>query len=146
MIEGGFVRKKRLIVVMPLLLSLFGMAWAAPDSSSGEDGKVDYTLLISKLAVLIDPAERCGELLNSFGKRALSAPPCKVFHDGFYKEWPDRDTLRSVLAAEFAAVEQGRRPCDEDCRARLQRIEELRVTLTYYLDYMDFVVEMDQME
>jgi hypothetical protein len=113
----------------------------------GETGDdIDYTVMITKLAVLVDQADRCGEFLNNFGKKALKSPPCEEFHKGFYKEWAGRDELRAILAAEFEAVEQGKRACDEACSAQLQRIEELRVTLTYYLDYMDFVVEMEQME
>jgi len=89
----------------------------------------------------VDLADQCGEQLNYYGKNALKAKPCEAFRSGFYKEWPNREALRDLLAHEFADVEQGRRPCDEDCRVQLQRIEELRVTLTYYLDYMDFVAE-----
>lgn len=111
-----------------------------------QGGGMDYTAMITKLAVLVEQADRCGELLNNYGKKGLKSPPCEEFHNGFYKEWSGRDELRSILASEFEAVEQGRKSCDEACSAQLQRIEELRVTLTYYLDYMDFVVEMDQME
>lgn|GEM_PF-3554308 len=126
-------------------LMSFAVAAAETDTKA-KSSNLDYTVLITKLAVLVGQADRCGELLNNYGKKALKSPPCEEFHKGFFSEWAGRDELRAILAAEFEAVEQGRRPCDEACSAQLQRIEELRVTLTYYLDYMDFVVEMEQME
>jgi len=125
---------------------LISVSVCAEDMGDGTGDDIDYTIMITKLAVLVEQADRCGEYLNNFGKRALKSPPCEEFHKGFYNEWAGRDELRAILAAEFEAVEQGRRACDDACSAQLQRIEELRVTLTYYLDYMDFVVEMEQME
>jgi len=130
----------RWVLAIALLLCL-STTLADEQSQKNSVQKIDYTDLISKLAVLVGLADQCGEQLNYYGKDALKAKTCKAFKTGFYKEWADRETLRDLLAQEFAAVEQGRRSCDEDCRVQLQRIEELRVTLTYYLDYIDFVAE-----
>ncbi len=130
----------RSIVIIGLLLCL-STALADDKMQQKPTREIDYTSLISKLAVLVGLADQCGEQLNYYGKDALKATPCASFKTGFYKEWPDRESLRDLLAQEFSAVEQGHRACDEDCQVQLQRIEELRVTLTYYLDYMDFVSE-----
>ena len=123
---------------------MLAMSAGAADGTrpSGRASIVDYTAMITKLAILVGHAEQCGDWLNDYGAEALKSPACKDLQSGFYAEWPDRETLREIIAREYEAVEQGRRPCDSDCADRLQRIEELRVTLTYYLDYIDYMKEL----
>ncbi len=135
-------RLKRVLLVSVLWggLSLTGAVSAADEQAPA--GKLDYTKLIATLAVLVGHADQCGTWLNDYGADALESPACKNLIDGFYANWPDRETLRQIVADEYAAVEQGLRACDSDCADRLQRIEELRVTLTYYLDYVDFMKEL----
>jgi len=99
------------------------------------------TEMIKELAQLTALAEVCGEELNNWGNKALESEACKNFSTRFYKAWPDREALLNEVADLFSRIESGSLACDDSCRDRLQRVEELRVTVTYYLDYMDFVKE-----
>ncbi len=130
------------IVLLWGLLLVMSAAVADGARPSRPAPAIDYTALITKLAILVGHAEQCGDWLNDYGAEALESPACKALLKGFYAEWPDRETLREIIGREYEAVEQGRRPCDSDCADRLQRIEELRVTLTYYLDYVDYMKEL----
>ncbi len=137
LVRGG------LLCILACILSMPVPTVAAEGTGpAGGAGRLDYTAMITKLAILVGHAEQCGEWLNDYGTEALESPACKELQQGFYGEWGDRDTLREIIAREYRDVEQGRRPCDGDCADRLQRIEELRVTLTYYLDYIDFMKEL----
>ncbi len=129
-----------------LLAALLAVGQVTAAEQSGATKPLDYTALIAKLAVLVGHADQCGSWLNDYGAEALESPACKDLVNGYYANWPDRDSLRVIVANEYAAVEQGLRQCDSDCADRLQRIEELRVTLVYYLDYIDFMKELQMSE
>lgn len=111
---------------------------AYSQTSPPEQAKI--TDLIKNLAVLTDKADACGEHMNYFGKKALEGAVCKEFSQGFYELWPSREALQQEVADYTYRLEQGEFIC-ETCRFMLQRAEELRITVTYYLDYMDFVKE-----
>lgn len=96
--------------------------------------------LIKILALLTDKADACGEHMNYFGKKALEGAVCKEFHQGFFELWPSREALQNLVADYAMRLEQDEDQCD-NCDVTLQRVEELRITITYYLDYMDFMKE-----
>ena len=139
-----FCKRSIYRLLLAALFTASQVTAAAPSDASKKN--LDYTALIAKLAVLVGHADQCGSWLNDYGADALESPACKDLLNGFYANWPDRDSLREIVANEYAAVEQGLRQCDSDCADRLQRIEELRVTLTYYLDYIDFMKELQMPE
>ena len=126
---------KRLIVVFMLL----GFGSAATAQPMPSDKFSAYlTEMITQLAVLTELASQCGEQLNNYGKDATTGKECAEFDRKFHVRWESRDKLRDEIAELFRVVENGEQPCDDTCAAQVQRIEELRVTNTYYLDYIDF--------
>lgn len=96
------------------------------------------TGLITQLATLTGLAGQCGEQLDYYGKDAVAGKECAEFNKQFYALWPGRDQLREEIAELIRVVESGEQPCDDICTSQVQRIEELRVTVTYFLDYFDF--------
>ena len=126
---------KRLVVVFTLLAASYA---ASAQPMSEEKFAAYLTEMISQLAVLTELASQCGEQLNNFGKDATTGKECAEFDKKFHSRWETREQLRDEIAAVFKAVENGEQPCDETCASQVQRIEELRVTNTYYLDYIDF--------
>lgn len=126
---------KRLVVG---LIVWCGMAMTGTAAGEDVDGRIKE--LISKLATLTDMADGCGEHMNYYGKKALTGEVCKEFKQAFYAEWPSREALQQEVSDYVLRLEQGKLKC-ENCRVMLQRVEELRITVTYYLDYMDFVKE-----
>ena len=98
------------------------------------------TQLIKTLATLTDMAEACGEHMNYFGQKALQGAVCKEFKQEFTNHWASREILELEVADYVDRLEQGQYVC-ERCQLMLQRVEELRITVTYYLDYMDFIDE-----
>ncbi len=96
--------------------------------------------LIKTLALLTDKADACGEHMNYFGKKALEGEVCKEFHQDFFDIWPSREALQDLVADYTLRLQQGDFQCD-NCDVMLQRVEELRITITYYLDYIDFMKE-----
>ena len=121
-----------------VLIALVSIAMT-PVSRAADDARI--TEMIKELARLTALAEACGGEMNNWGKKAVDGEACKAFTTRFYAAWPDRETLMAEVADYFDRVESGAMECDSGCRDRLQRVEELRVTVTYYLDYMDFVQE-----
>ncbi len=108
-------------------------------SSATEEQKI--TDLIKSLAVLTDMADGCGEQMNYYGKKALQGELCTKFRADFTAQWPSRDALQEQVATYARRLDDGSLKC-ESCRLVLQRVEELRITVTYYLDYMDYMQEL----
>lgn len=127
---------KNILGMALVVLATIGMT---PPSFASDDERI--TEMIKELAQLTSLAEACGGEMNNWGKKAVDGEACKAFTTRFYAAWPDRETLMAEVAHYFDRVESGGMDCDSSCRDRLQRVEELRVTVTYYLDYMDFVQE-----
>ncbi len=98
------------------------------------------TQLIITLAKLSDMAEACGEHMNYFGKKALDGAVCKEFKQAFFDHWSSRKALEREVIDHADRLESGQLIC-ERCALMLERIDELRVTVTYHLDYMDFIAE-----
>ncbi len=111
---------------------------AHSQSESVESGQI--TQLIITLAKLTDMADACGEHMNYFGKKALEGAVCKEFKQEFTDHWNSREALQLEVADYAYRLEEGQYVC-ERCQLMLQRVEELRITVNYYLDYMDFMAE-----
>ena len=126
-----------LFLVMTLTL---GTVQAQPKAQATSPEQIKIMELIKNLAKLTDMADACGEHMNFFGKKALEGEVCKEFKQGFYDLWPSREALQLEVADYTYRLEQGEYKC-ETCDVMLQRAEELRITVTYYLDYMDFLNE-----
>ena len=107
-------------------------------AEAAEAGQI--TQLIITLAKLTEMADACGEHMNYFGKKALEGAVCKEFKQAFTDHWQTREALQLEVADYTYQLETGQFVCDR-CKLMLQRVEELRITVTYYLDYMDFMAE-----
>ena len=99
------------------------------------------TELIKSLALLTDAADGCGEQMNNYGKKALQGELCTKFKNSFYAQWPNRDALQEEVISYTDSLDSGAFKCD-NCRVVLQRAEELRITVNYYLDYMEYLGEL----
>ncbi len=132
---------KRISAYIFVLSALFGttLSVSAADNTKSDEDKI--LALISTLAQLTAKAEQCGEQLNFYGKKALSGDECKNFNTSLLASWPNREALDGEVGDYFDSVNQGKIKCSETCRLQLQRIEELRITIYYYLDYMEFMRE-----
>lgn len=126
---------KRRILSLLLTSLLFT---GAPSHAQSDKERSEILALITELARLTDMADACGEHMNYFGKKALEGAVCKEFEQAFYQRWASREALQQVVSDYTVRLEQGAFSCD-NCDVMLQRAEELRITVTYYLDYMDFV-------
>ena len=126
---------KVLLFAVMVLVSAVGNS----QESAAEEQKI--TDLIKTLAVLTDMADGCGEQMNYYGKKALQGKLCNQFRNDFAAQWPSREALQDVVVDYTVRLDKGTLKCG-NCRLVLQRVEELRITLTYYLDYMDYMKEM----
>lgn len=136
----GTITKMKKILTFSLVLFTFisSMSYASPAEPAPE--RAEIMELVKILAHLTDKADACGEHMNYFGKKALEGAVCKEFHQGFFELWPSREALQDLVADYVMRLQGGEYQCD-NCDVMLQRIEELRITITYYLDYMDFMKE-----
>jgi len=123
-------------IILICITLLSGTAYSQSEPPEAEQ----ITQLITTLAKLTDMADACGEHMNYYGKKALEGAVCKEFNETFYGKWPTRDSLQQEVEYYTLRLEQGDLVC-ESCKLMLVRVEELRITITYYLDYMDFVKE-----
>ncbi len=129
---------KQIQVMLFAVMALVSMAGYGQESATEEQKITD---LIKNLAVLTDLADGCGEQMNYYGKKALEGKLCKQFKSDFSAQWPSREALQDVVVNYTSRLNKGTLECDH-CRLVLQRVEELRITLIYYLDYMDYMKEM----
>lgn len=123
-----------------LCCSLFVPSTHADDAQNTQD-KAQLLTLIKTLAILADKGEACGEHMNYYGKRALEGAVCKEYAAAVLEHWPSREALDAEVDAYLIRQADGNLQC-ENCDLTLERIHELRVTVTYFLDYMDFVKTM----
>jgi len=134
---------KQLHTLLFVVITLFfATSSFAQDTKDGKDAKEkgEITTLIKDLATLTDMADTCGEQMNYYGKKALEGEVCKKFDKTFHTKWPSRAALQDLVLDYSARLHRGEYVCDT-CEVMLQRVDELRITVTYYLDYMDFVKE-----
>ena len=103
--------------------------------------KQRITDLIKSLALLTDMADGCGEQMNYYGKKALQGEFCTKFKKSSYARWPSREALQEEVLNYISRLDNGEFKC-ENCRVMLPRVEELRINVTYYLDYMDYLSEL----
>lgn len=116
---------------------------AAPLAAAEQaDYRTDLTSLLSELAETAGMASGCEEALHELGKGALGTETCRRFTDRYEKLWGDRETLQRNILTFARRVESGQMPCDPRCHDMLRRCEELRVSITYVLDYVDFMKEL----
>lgn len=132
--------KNALVITAILGTILLSTSCYSQEPESAEAGQI--TELIKILARLTDMGEACGEHLNYFGKKAaLEGAYCREFSQVFYENWPSREALLQTIADYKLRLDQGQYVC-ERCQFMLERAEELRITVTYYLDYIDFMKEL----
>ncbi len=118
-----------------LLLSAVG------HSQNGPTEEQKITDMIKRLAILTDMADGCGEQMNYYGRKALQGELCTQFKKDFYAHWPSREVLLNEVVDYANRLDSGALKC-ENCRVVLQRAEELRITVIYYLDYMEYMEEL----
>lgn len=123
------------------LLTLILITSIANTSVNADDNYAPLTTLIAELANMAVMASQCEARLINFGSKAMEQKECIDFMTSFIRKWPDRDFLEDEIVDIVTRIEEGEISCDESCRNMLIRCEELRITVTYVLDYMDYVVE-----
>ncbi len=129
---------KQVQILLFAVMALVSMVGYGQEGATEEQKITD---LIKNLAVLTDLADGCGEQMNYYGKKALQGKLCNQFRNDFTALWPSREALQEVVVNYTNRLDKGTLKCDS-CRLVLQRAEELRITLTYYLDYMDYMKEL----
>lgn len=132
---------KRLLAATFAAITLFGANHGTAKAGNG-DYYPELITLIAELANLGVMADRCEQQLINFGARALRAEECASFTNRYHELWPDRAALQEEILEFAKRSERGDFVCDARCRSMLLRCEELRIAVTYVLDYMDFAAEM----
>lgn len=97
--------------------------------------------LIAQMANLAAEADKCEQQLTYFARKGLESPQCRIFKKNYYAQWPDRKALQEEILSYVIRSERGEYVCDERCRMMLMRCEELRISITYVLDYMEFALD-----
>lgn len=126
------------------VIALAAIALLSPGPAAAEEGEYypELITLIAELANLGVMGNRCETRLINFGKDALNSDECAGFTKRYYEHWPDRAALQQEILEFAKRSERGEFDCDARCRSMLMRCEELRIGVTYVLDYIDFVKEM----
>ena len=127
--------------IQTFLFAAMMLVSAAGHSQGSSPEEQRITELIKSLALLTDMADGCGEQMNYYGKKALQGELCTKFKNSFYAQWPNREALQEEVISYTDSLDSGAFKCD-NCRVVLQRIEEMRITVIYYLDYMDYMGEL----
>lgn len=99
----------------------------------------ELTTLIAELANLDALAKRCEEDMMTFGKDALHKEMCTNFTGHYAELWPSHDALSNQILDFALRAERGEISCDDNCRSMLMRCEELRISIRYVFDYIDYV-------
>jgi hypothetical protein len=121
---------------------VIGLAIASSTVRAQDKAATDVRGLYSDLADISGMANRCEEDLKNFAKRALEeSPACRQFSRRFGERFSDRASLLAEVAAFTDRSERGELACDRQCVEMLRKCEEMRIGVTYVLDYMDFVKE-----
>lgn len=128
---------KRLRIFLCAVLALVSTTTYSQGAMTDEERITD---LIKRLALLTDVADDCGEQMNYYGKKALTGELCTRFKKSFYGQWPSREALQEEITGYTIRLSDQLK-C-ERCQVILARAEELRITVVYYLDYMDYMEEL----
>lgn len=103
------------------------------------DYRTDLGMLHQELTATTELATNCESALHEIGKDALDTQTCKRFVERYEQLWGDRETLKRSVLTFARRAQNGHMPCDARCQDLLRRSEDLRVSITYVLDYMDFM-------
>lgn len=116
------------------------IGFAAPPLAAQEaDYRTDLGMLLNELSATSDLASNCESALHEIGKDALGTETCGRFVERYERLWGDRETLKRSVLTFARLIQNGHMPCDPRCQDMLRRSEDLRVSITYVLDYMDFM-------
>lgn len=129
--------KPFLIVALALVVS----PHLAAAEEQAEDHRTNLVMLLTELAETAGMASGCEQAMHELGKDALDTGACRRFTGRYASLWGDRETLQRNILTFARRAESGQMPCDQRCLDMLRRSEELRVSITYVLDYVDFVKE-----
>ena len=130
--------------ISAIALAAIAFLGSAPAPSAAEKSEYypELITLIAELANLGVMGNRCETQLINFGKAAVTGDECAGFTKRYYEHWADRAALQQEILEFAKRSERGEFDCDARCRSMLMRCEELRIAVTYVLDYMDFAKEM----
>lgn len=112
---------------------------SGPAPAQEGDYYPELITLIAELANLDALAKRCEEDMINFGKDALNKEMCANFISHYHELWPDHDALSNQILDFAKRSERGEITCDDNCRSMLRRCEELRISIRYVFDYIDYV-------
>lgn len=112
---------------------------AAPVPAQPGDYYPELITLIAELANLDALAKRCEEDMMNYGKDALRKEMCANFTGHYAELWPSHDALSNQILDFAKRAERGEITCDDNCRSMLRRCEELRISIRYVFDYIDYV-------
>ena len=121
---------------------VIGLVVAGAAVQAQEKSAAGVRSLYSDLSDISGVANRCEEDLKNFAKRALEeSPSCRQFAKRFDERFADRASLLAEITDFTDRTERGQLACDRQCLEMLRKCEEMRIGVTYVLDYMDFVKE-----
>ena len=123
------------------LLLATALWWPVPRASAEYDYFPHLITLIAQLANLAAEADHCERQLTLYARKGLASEACTSFKKHYYAQWPDREALQDEILSYVLRAEAGEFVCDERCRNMLLRCEELRIIITYTLDYMEFALD-----
>jgi hypothetical protein len=125
---------------LPAIVLVVGLLSAtAPAPAKASDYYPELVTLIAELANLDALAQHCEEDMMNFGKDALRKDMCANFVSHYGELWPNQDALSNQILDFAKRSERGEITCDDTCRSMLRRCEELRITISYVFDYIDYV-------
>lgn len=85
---------------------------------------------------------RCSERLDVDGKNAVSGGVCGEYTEKFYAQWRSREDLIAQTNELVAPYQNGEKECTGPCAGLLVHVDQLKTTVIYYLDYIDFLRDM----
>lgn len=110
----------------------------AQDAQSEREQLIQF---IKELAVVSDQGEACNEHMNYYAAKALEGAVCQEFKAAFAERWQTPANLMQVWDEHNQRVSGLREDC-ENCQVMIQTADEMRVKITYFLDYMEFIKGM----
>lgn len=112
---------------------------ATPAPARPGDYYPELITLLAELANLDALAKRCEEDMMNHGKDALRKEMCANFTSHYAELWPGDDDLSNQILEFARRAEDGAITCDDNCRSMLRRCEELRISIHYVFDYIDYL-------
>ncbi len=85
---------------------------------------------------------RCSDRLDIDGKAAATGGVCGEYAEKFHVLWQSRNGLDGQINDLVAPYRNGGKACDGRCADVLVQIDQLKTTVIYYLDYIDFLKDM----